>query len=177
MPRLFTGIGLPPDVATRLSFRRGGLPGARWIEPADYHVTLCFLGEIDDALARDAVELLSLVGQPPFTLAITGFGAFGGAKPRSVHAVVAPDPPLMALQATQERLLRRAGVDLEHRQFRPHVTLARLRAEAGAARTAEWLALNPDDGLTFTVDHFVLYSSRHSTGGGPYAVEEVFPLG
>ncbi len=177
MPRLFTGLAVPPDIATRLSFRRGGLPGARWIEPSDYHVTLCFLGEIDDALARDAVEYLSLVDAEPFTATITGFGAFGGTKPRSVHAVVAPDPALMALQASQDRLLRRAGLDLEHRQFRPHITLARLRAEAGAARTAEWLALNPDDRLTFPVDHFVLYSSRHSTGGGPYRIEEIFRLG
>ncbi|MEQ4598733.1 MAG: 2'-5' RNA ligase family protein, partial [Methylobacteriaceae bacterium] len=53
MPRLFTGIEIPPDITERLSFFRGGLPGARWIEPSDYHVTLRFLGEIDDMIAAD----------------------------------------------------------------------------------------------------------------------------
>ena len=51
MPRLFTGLEIPPEIAERLSFFRGGLPGARWIEPSDYHITLRFLGEIDDVVA------------------------------------------------------------------------------------------------------------------------------
>jgi len=49
MPRLFTGLEIPPQVAQSLAMMRGGLPGARWIDPENYHLTLRFIGDIDDA--------------------------------------------------------------------------------------------------------------------------------
>ena len=56
MPRLFTGLEIPEEVAQSLSLLRGGLPGARWIDPENYHITLRFIGDIDDrAGARDRV--------------------------------------------------------------------------------------------------------------------------
>ena len=58
MPRLFTGLEIPPHVAQSLAMMRGGLPGARWIDPENYHLTLRFIGDIDDALARDIAGLL-----------------------------------------------------------------------------------------------------------------------
>ena len=58
MPRLFTGLEIPRHVADSLSMMRGGLPGARWIDPENYHLTLRFIGDIDDALARDIAGLL-----------------------------------------------------------------------------------------------------------------------
>ncbi|HWZ10595.1 MAG TPA: 2'-5' RNA ligase family protein, partial [Xanthobacteraceae bacterium] len=48
MPRLFTGLEIPPQVAQSLAMMRGGLPGARWIDPENYHLTLRFIGDIDD---------------------------------------------------------------------------------------------------------------------------------
>ena len=53
MPRLFTGLEIPREVGTTLSLFRGGLPGARWIDPENYHITLRFIGDIDDRLAND----------------------------------------------------------------------------------------------------------------------------
>jgi 2'-5' RNA ligase len=83
----------------------------------------------------------------------------------------------MELQSVQERLLRRLGIAIEGRQYTPHVTLARLRSEATARATADWLALRGGGGrLSFTAERFVLYSSRDSVGGGPYIVEEAYDL-
>ena len=48
MPRLFTGVELPPDIGQALASLRGGLPGARWIDPENYHLTLRFIGDVDD---------------------------------------------------------------------------------------------------------------------------------
>ena len=48
MPRLFTALEIPPDIADRLSSLRGGLSNARWITPENYHVTLRFIGDIDE---------------------------------------------------------------------------------------------------------------------------------
>ena len=58
MPRLFTGIEVPNEVETSLSMLRGGLPGARWIEPENYHITLRFIGDVDDGLAREIASML-----------------------------------------------------------------------------------------------------------------------
>ena len=53
MPRLFTGLEVPREVGEVLSMFRGGLPGARWIDPENYHITLRFIGDIDNSTASD----------------------------------------------------------------------------------------------------------------------------
>jgi 2'-5' RNA ligase len=176
MPRLFTAIEVPREIGERLALLRGGLPGARWIDVENYHLTLSFIGDIDDAAARDAAEALDGVRRPAFSLEIDGLDAFGGARPKTVYARVVPSPALMELQAAQERLLRRLGLKLENRQYTPHVTLARLRGEATARLTADWLATRGGARHGFPVERFVLMSSRDSVGGGPYIVEETYGL-
>ena len=80
-----------------------------------------------------------------------------------------PEPGLTDLQAEQERLVRRAGVEPERRKFTPHVTLARLRRGATPEAAAMYLSQAPVFApLTFTVDRVTLFSARDSTGGGPY---------
>ena len=70
MPRLFTGLEIPADVgASRCRMLRGGLPGARWIDPENYHVTLRFIGDVDDALAHDVASLLGSVRRRGFRIA------------------------------------------------------------------------------------------------------------
>jgi 2'-5' RNA ligase len=176
MPRLFTAIEVPQAVGQVLAMLRGGLPGARWLDIENYHVTLSFIGDIDDALARDVADALDGLRRVSFDVEIDGVDAFGGARPKSVFARVVPAPPLIDLQAAQERVLRRLGVRLEGRQYTPHVTLARLRAEATARLTADWLELRGGGRLTFPAQRFVLMSSRDSVGGGPYIVEEAYDL-
>lgn len=177
MPRLFTAIEIPRDIGITLSLLRGGLPGARWIDVENYHLTLSFIGDIDDAQARDVAEALDGVRRQQAEVLIQGVDAFGGDRPKTLYARVVPAPALMELQGAQERLLRRLGVPMDGRQYTPHVTLARLRHEATARTTADWLALRSGtDRLTFTAPRFVLYSSRDSVGGGPYIVEEAYDL-
>ena len=73
MPRLFTGLEIPPLVAQTLATMRGGLPGARWIDPENYHLTLRFIGDIDDALANEIAGLLGRVHRRPFECGWTGY--------------------------------------------------------------------------------------------------------
>ncbi|MGC1279216.1 MAG: RNA 2',3'-cyclic phosphodiesterase, partial [Xanthobacteraceae bacterium] len=106
MPRLFTGLEIPQSVAQSLAMMRGGLPGARWIDAENYHLTLRFIGDIDDALAREIAGVLARVHRRPFELRLDGLTSFGGRKPRAVVAIAAPVPPLMELQAEHDRLLQ-----------------------------------------------------------------------
>ena len=80
------------------------------------------------------------------------------------------------LQAAQERVLQRLGLTPEGRKFVPHVTLARLRG-IFAEELARFIALaGRFEPLDFPVGRFVLFSSRDSVGGGPYLVEQTYPL-
>ncbi|HEY5166255.1 MAG TPA: RNA 2',3'-cyclic phosphodiesterase [Pseudolabrys sp.] len=176
MPRLFTGVEIPSDIAQALGMLRGGLPGARWITPENYHLTLRFIGDVDDMIAHEVASMLGRVKRGAFELHLEGLTSFGGRKPRAVVATVAPVQPLLDVQAEQERLMRRIGLEPEGRKYLPHVTLARLRASSNRD-VAEYLSVRGLFRTTpFRVSRFVLFSSRASVGGGPYVIEASYPL-
>lgn len=177
MPRLFTGLEIPRDIAFALSLKRGGLPGARWIDPDNYHITLRYIGDVDERVADEVSDALDrYCGSEQFDVTLDHLGAFGGNKPRSLYAGVANNLALARLQASQERLLQRIGLAPEGRKFTPHVTLARLRdtqpheAALHIAQSGQFVPMR------FPVGRFVLFSSRDSLGGGPYLVEQSYPL-
>ena len=176
MPRLFTGLEMPSDIATELSLLRGGLPGARWIEPADYHLTLRFIGDIRRELANDIAEGLATIAAAPFAVKLERLSVFGSDKPRALIARAVDSAALTALQLEHERLARRLGAPTERRKFTPHVTLARLRG-VDASTVGGYIEARGDmRPLSFEATRFVLYSSRESTGGGPYRIEAVYPF-
>jgi 2'-5' RNA ligase len=177
MPRLFAGIEIPAPVAERLSLARTGLPGARWIDKENYHLTLRFIGDVDGTVARDFTHSLGAIDAAPFELRLQGLGSFGGDKPRAIFANVAPSSPLEALQRATERAARETGLPPEPRNYKPHITLARLRG-SHSSEVARYLGRLGDFASDpFPVSRFVLFSSRDSIGGGPYVVEAAYPLG
>jgi RNA 2',3'-cyclic 3'-phosphodiesterase len=176
MPRLFTGLEIPSNVGQALAMMRGGLPGARWIDPENYHLTLRFIGDIDDALAHEIAHMLGRVQRMSFELRLDELISFGGRKPRAVVAAVSPVGPLMELQAEHERILQRLGLEPEGRKYTPHVTLARLR-DTSSRQVADFLSARGHfRSASFEISRFVLFSSRASSGGGPYIVEADYPL-
>ncbi len=176
MPRIFTGLEVPPAVGQSLAILRGGLPGARWIDVENYHITLRFIGDVDSGVAREVAGLLGQVRRRAFELRLDGLASFGGRKPRAVVAPVAASQPLMDLQAEHERLMQRVGLPPEGRKYTPHVTLARLR-EASSRSVADYLSVRGSfRSQPFEISRFVLFSARASVGGGPYVVEASYPL-
>ena len=175
MPRLFTALEIPSEIVQSMARLRGGLPGARWVEPENYHLTLRFIGDVDDALAEEIADLLSTVERPAFELRIDGLDSFGGRRPRAVVAAVPAVTQLVELQADHERIMQRVGLGPD-RKYKPHVTLARLR-DTSSRQVADFLSVRqPFRSPPFSVWRFVLYSSRASVGGGPYVVEAEYPL-
>jgi 2'-5' RNA ligase len=176
MPRLFTGLEIPQSIGQALATLRGGLPGARWIDPENYHVTLRFIGDVDDVVAHEVASMLGRVRRQPFELRVEDLKSFGGRKPRAVVAMLGPAQALMELQAEHERLMQRVGLEPEGRKYMPHISLARLR-ESSSRQVADYLAVRaPFRSPPFQVSRFVLFSSRASIGGGPYVVEAAYPL-
>jgi len=176
MPRLFTALEIPRDAALSLSLLRGGLPGARWIDVENYHITLRFIGDVEGHVADEIADALDRVRRPAFSLTLSGVGAFGGKKPHAVWAGAAASPDLTALQAEIERICQRLGLPSDPRKFMPHVTLARLR-NSSPLDVAHYLSARGNFAAQpFRVGRFVLMSSRDSVGGGPYVIEEAWPL-
>jgi 2'-5' RNA ligase len=180
MPRLFSGLEVPPSIASALAFYRGGLLGARWMAPEDYHITLRFFGDVDKHKARDLAEELAeserICAGAPLGVELDELGVFGGDAPRALYARVKADALLARLAVAHESLARRNGLKPETRKFAPHVTLARLRGVSPRAAGA-WLGERAFPlRLKFRADRFVLFSSRDSVGGGPYRVEADYPF-
>jgi 2'-5' RNA ligase len=177
VPRLFTGLEVPADIGFLLSLKRGGLPGARWVDADNYHITLRFIGDVDGQVADEVANGLDrLSNAERFPIRLTHLGTFGGDKPRALYAGVEPSEALSRLQAGHERVLQRIGLAPDGRKFVPHISLARLKGVA-AGEVARFIAeAGRFEPLGFTAGRFVLFSSRDSVGGGPYVVEQSYPL-
>lgn len=178
MIRLFVAIALPDDARAFLAAMAGGVPGARWVPPGNMHLTLRFIGNVDEATAEDLDAALGLVRAPAFDVAIEGVGCFSrGRVPTMLWAGVAKNAALTHLQERIESALVRAGAAPEPRKFTPHVTLARLgntpraRVEAFIADHA-LLRLPP-----FRVTQFTLFSSSLGHDHPTYAAEISYQLG
>ena len=177
MIRLFVALELPKTVRTRLSFLCAGVPGARWVAPENMHMTLRFIGDVEEPVCDEVVDALLDVRAHAFDLVLRDFGIFE--QGRIVHTLwlgVERTEALMNMQAKIERALTGAGLEHERRRYTPHVTLARLKV-APEHWVAEVIAANSPFRMDpIAVGRFALFSSHLSRNGASYAVEEVFPL-
>lgn len=176
MPRLFVGLEIPYNAGFALSLKCGGLPGARWIDQEKFHITLRFIGDVDQRTAEDVSAALYNIDHEPFELSLSNLDMFASRKPHSLWASVSPSEPLMALQSDIERSMRRIGMPPESRKFTPHVKIARIKGTS-YEEAARYLTEQGDFASSpFQVTSFVLLSSRSSVGGGQYLLEDRFEL-
>jgi 2'-5' RNA ligase len=176
MLRLFVGIEFPPELKLRLSLLETALPGARWIDPGNLHLTLRFIGEITEDLAADVDEALAQLKARRFTLQLAGTGVFGGNRPHTLWVGVERDPDLILLHDRIELALIRIGLAPEPRRFAPHVTMARLR-DPVLDMLGHFLAAHARfraDPLP--VEHFSLVASFPTKAGSVYEDQADYPL-
>ena len=127
MPRLFCAFKIPAALSLQLSLLKGGLNGAKWIDPENYHITLRFFGDLDRHTANDLAFGLSSIRRQIMELEVDRLDAFGNSKPHALIANIKPLAALTELQSEIEWLAKRLGIAPDRRKFSPHVTLARLR--------------------------------------------------
>ena len=176
--RLFAALDLPHSLRERLAWMSGGLPGARWVAPENYHVTLRFIGEVPGWQAGDLDTALAAIRAPGFALTLAGIGTQDrGGRVVSVHVQVERCPALDHLQSKIETALQRAGLERERRRFAPHVTLARLDG-VPEFKVAEWVANhNLFRGTPVEIGHFTLFSSLLGKDQALYTPEVEYALG
>jgi 2'-5' RNA ligase len=177
--RLFTALAVPDAVAQSLMLVQGGVPGARWQAREQLHLTLSFIGEVDGRDAAAIDDALAGIHAPAFTLQLHGTGQFGEGKRSRSHALwagVRPNPALEHLQRKVDTAIRRVGVPAEGHKFTPHVTLARMR-HPEPDKVVEWLTYNAlYTSPEFDAGAFHLYSSRLTSDGSQYRVEQTYDL-
>jgi len=176
MLRLFVGIGFPPELKLRLSLLQAPLPGARWVDAGNLHLTLRFIGEVPEDVAADIDEALSRLRARHFTLQLAGTGVFSPEKPRTLWVGIERHPELVALHDKVERALVRAGLPPEPRKFAPHVTLARLHNPAFGP-LGDFLAAQAQfRAAPLPVDRFSLIASFPTKAGSVYEDQADYPL-
>lgn len=177
MIRCFVGIQFPPSIRDKLKTLSCGLPGAKWVNPDGFHLTLRFIGEIDNGMAEDVDAALAAIQAKPFSITLKSVGQFGPPeKAHTVWAGVERSDALYHLRDKIESTLVRMGMEPDHRRFTPHVTVGKLRHTP-----QEWLEtyLVNNSGFrteAITVDRFTLFSSHAGDMGRTYLPEADYPL-
>ena len=127
MIRLFVALRPPPAIREALADLQEGVPGARWQDDDQLHLTLRFVGEVERPQAEDLAAALAQVHAPAPHVALAGVGSFGArGRADTLWAGLAPAAPLHHLHAKVEQACARAGLPAERRAYAPHITLARL---------------------------------------------------
>ena len=150
------------------------------VDPSRAHLTLLFLGAIDAATAQRVVEAMDAccARHPPFTLQPGGGGFFGSERhPKVFWAGMPPDPVLLALQADLAAAVTAAGVSLETRPYRPHLTIARVRsALPPGSLTSIISSINNTHFAEIPVDRVLFLNSRLNGPGPRYTTVHQSPL-
>ncbi|MDJ0802791.1 MAG: RNA 2',3'-cyclic phosphodiesterase [Desulfobacterales bacterium] len=184
--RTFLAFNPPEDTVRRIERLQHRLQAeglaVRWVEPANIHLTLKFLGETDPAAGEGIERAMqaAVAGQAPLEMALGGLGGFPRlSRPRVLWQAVAGEVDrLEVIQQALDVRLTRCGFEREKRPFRAHLTIGRIRrpqrwrtADAAIARRMQDLPLVP-----FTVDTLIWYESRLCPGGAQYTALARAPL-
>lgn len=177
MIRLFVGLRFPAPVNFQLRNLCAGLPGAKWVNPDGFHLTLRFIGEINNRQAEDLDTNLQAIAVRAFVLQLRGVGQFGQLeKAHTVWAGVERNDALYHLRDKVESAVVRAGCEPDHRRFMPHVTLGKLR-HAPIDWLETFLLHNTNfQSQSFEVNEFVLFSSHSGDNNRLYLPEATYPL-
>jgi 2'-5' RNA ligase len=175
--RAFVAVALPPALQRQLAEAAAPLRevarGVAWVSASNYHLTLKFLGQVEEDRAGEIAAALATAAAEvaPFDLTLRGMGAFPTAvRARVIWAGVDEGTrSLAALAAAVERALAGLGFPAEARGFSAHVTLGRVREPRPAPALAEALARAAGLALgAARVDRVVLMRSRLSPRGAQY---------
>lgn len=178
MPRLFIAVDLPQDVREEVANLCFGVPTARWVKSDQFHLTLRFIGNVDDRAFHDITAALETIEQAPFSLRLRGVGHFPPRRdPRVLWVGVEDSEPLMGLHKSIERAVRNAGIEKEKRKFHPHITIARIRERTPVERVTGFLGANAMyASRVIPVNEFHLYSSLLKPEGAIHTREATFGL-
>lgn len=166
--RLFFALRPPSFFRENLLDLMEDVDGARWQDDDQLHLTLRYIGEVDESMAEDLADSARHIAFKPLQLSIAGCSFFEKkGLPRQLYARIAPNERLSALHRKLDRLCVMRGLEPERRKFVPHVTLARLDQASGSL--GPFLANHGTMRLgPWHVDEYILYESHLREQGSLY---------
>jgi RNA 2',3'-cyclic 3'-phosphodiesterase len=175
--RLFVSIELPHSVTQRLAELDPHLRGVRWLEPAQMHLTLSFLGNVPGDIAETLKKNLLAIAWKPFFLPLIGTGVFPGkGRPNVVWiGVGSGHPHLFQLHKRVQEAALAAGLEPDLRSFHPHVTIARCRDISPEAIRPFLKTHAAFDAGMIHIESFCLNSSELTPAGSVYGRELIVP--
>ena len=177
MIRLFVGLDLPAGLRQLVSGLAGGLPGAKWVPPANYHLTLRFIGEQPGHVAEEIDLALANLRGRGFALRLSGLGTFDKqARATTLWVGVERNPALDHLRAKIETALQRTGLEPERRRFQPHVSIAKIDNVPQDKLVAYIQAHNLFQSAPVPIEQFVLFSSILGKATPVYTAEVEYAL-
>jgi len=179
MIRAFLALPLPEPILHRLSLAQHLLPLPRPVPREALHLTLVFLDSQPEPILEELHHALASLKLKAPELRLDGLGSFGGPEPQSLHARIAGDEGLAALEAKLARAARQVGIPVKARRFVPHVTLGRFRpGEAQPAQLARAMAaVEPLTSEPWRADALVMFRSTLRPEGPLYDPLADYPLG
>ena len=176
MPRLFVALDLPQAVKQSLEPLAKGLGDVRWLAPEQQHLTLRFIGDVDNGAVHDIAEALATVPARPFELTLKGLGHFPPrGEPRVLWVGVDKNLELASLKRRIDRALREAGMPPDAqvrapRHHRAHEPLSPTRLGTYLMRHSLYRS------APFPVSSFHLYSSWLRSDGAEHQIEASYEL-
>lgn len=172
-------VAVTRRIADEVEKRRAEIDRAwrvAWVAPASYHLTLRFLGGIEEALLEGIAGRLARIRCAPFEMRARGLGAFPSPERPSVLWVgVSGGDALVALQREVEQAVVGLGLPREERPFRPHLTVGRVKEPRGGdAQPALWTG-DVDCGAS-TVTELIVYESKTLAQGAEHIARARVPL-
>jgi 2'-5' RNA ligase len=176
--RIFIALELSGEIKAALARMRGDISGARWVPAEQIHLTLAFLGEVDQATMELLIEKLARIRLPRLELAFSGPGCFPNRhRPRVLWIGVMPVPGLDDLAAAIHEAVLACGIPQDERPFSAHITLARLKLPAASGGTDAFLDQRRKQNLPrLSVGEFTLFQSRLTAQGALHTAIRSFPL-
>ncbi|HBC87381.1 MAG TPA: RNA 2',3'-cyclic phosphodiesterase [Lentisphaeria bacterium] len=175
MPRLFIAIDMPDELRGKICEVRRNLPGVRWVDKEQIHLTLRFIGDSDDENSQRIKSALAEVKFKSFRLEMDGAGFFPNERRPTVFWIgCKKNSVLTELKKGIDDILEMNGLPPEGRRFVPHITIARLKnIQPGEIRKLSGMCSGVIP-LEFTVPEFMLYSSVLTSGGAIHTKEQVY---
>lgn len=175
--RLFIAIELPAELKRKLGQLRTDIPGVRWVPTEQIHLTLAFLGDVDEETMERLTAHLADIRANAFKLSCASIGCFPGRQqPRVVWIGVKPEPGLQKLATAVQQSALYAGIPLEERPFSPHLTIARLKLPVSVLLRAFLDRQDKFSFKPFAVQEFTLFQSRLTSQGAVHSPVRNFPL-
>ena len=182
--RLFIATTFPSEILRELNATvaalRSRLPAASWTREEAQHLTLAFLGEQEESLVEALAKSLAptLATIPRFEARIRGAGFFPNLRRARVGwAGLEPESPFMALAGSVRDVLAASNVMLDGADFKPHLTIMRIRDPWPPASIDLFnRSLRDYESPTFRVDRVTLYSSRLDPKGAIHTPLREFAL-